>query len=194
LAQHRGKIPYCVGGDLVLASVGSARTQTALVRGVPPLMRSTRSDSWAERYSHYVYCTQAAGTDDRFGKAAAHIVHKVQDGGITRYRPLFLEVDALHKGELELRATIDRNQRAGRGEQIKVLVDGWLTVEGTTWRPNTLVRYRNPVLGVDADLLVSTVRFHFGAELAQETELVLCRPEAFKVIDYPVTKRGQEWR
>jgi prophage tail gpP-like protein len=194
LAPKRGKVVYCVGGDLVLATVGSTRTKTALIRGQDLLVRSSRVDSWTERYSDYVYCTQTAGTDDRWGSAAAQIKHQVTDGTIARYRPILVEADAHHKAELQARASLERNQRAGRGERVVATVNGWFTDEGKAWRPNTLVRFRNPVLGIDADLLVVSARFRFGAEEPKETELVLGRPEAFDVVDYPNNKRGEAWR
>lgn len=192
--RRRAKLAYTVGGDLVLATVGSTRTSTVLERGSELVVRWSRTDSWAQRFSDYVFSAQAPGKDDRWGKSAAQIKHKVKDGTITRYRPLLVEAEGYHVADLETRSTLERNQRAGRGERISVVVRGWFTAEGNAWRPNTLVRLRNPVLGVDADLLVSAARFRFGSNEPRETELMLARPEAFYMTPYPVVKRGAPWK
>lgn len=194
VALRRGKLIYCVGGDAVIASVGAYRTETALIRGEEPLLRSSRSDSWSSRHSHYVFSAQAPATDDRWGKSAAQINHKVEDANISRYLPLLVEAEAYEAKELEIRAKLERNQRAGRGERVSALVNGWATVEGTVWRPNTIVHMTNPILGIFADLVVATVRFNFSAKSPRSTELLLCRPEAFDVVDYPVSKRGEAWK
>jgi prophage tail gpP-like protein len=190
-ALRRGKLIYCVGGDAVLASVGAYRTDTALIRGEEPLLRSSRSDSWESRHSHYVFSAQAPARDDRWGKSAAHINFTVTDENITRYLPLLVEAEAYNAYDLENRAKLERNQRAGRGERVSALVRGWATAEGTAWRPNTLVRMTNPVLSVFADLVVTTVRLNFAYNTDPVTELLMTRPEAFDVLDYPVSKRGK---
>jgi prophage tail gpP-like protein len=191
--HRRGKHVYCVGGRLVCASTGAIRTATVLERGVN-VIRSSRSDSWFERYSDYVFCAQAAGTSGRWGKSAAQIKTAVLDSGVTRYRPILVQADSDTTADLELRAKLERNRRAAAGERITVTVDGWQTSEGFAWRPNTLVRFRNPVLGVDADLLVIAAAFRLGAREPKETELVLGRPEAFDVTDYPTHgRRGDSW-
>lgn len=190
--SRRGFYPYCVGADLVLARVGSTTTRTVLERG-KNVRRSTREDSLINRYSEYVFRGQVPGTDKQWGTKANQLKHAITDPGVTRYRPLVLDVDTHGPGDLKTKAEVERNQRAGRSESIVCLVDGHKTVEGYCWRPNLLVPYKNPVLGVDATLLVVTARMRFGENEDDDTELVLTRPESFDLVNYPAQGRGLRW-
>lgn len=191
-ALRRGMFPYCVGGDLILARAGETQTTTVLERG-DRVIRSSRSGSWLNRYSDYVFKAQARSTDNNFGAKASQLKHTIYDETITRYRPLIVQADAHDGLDLKARAQLECNQRAGNGEQVVALVDGWHTDEGPAWRPNTLVRFKNKVLGVDADMLIVSVRFQFGPNEAREAELQLMRPEAFDVAKYPALARGDSW-
>ena len=191
-ALLRGLFPYSVGGDLILAQAGQTQTRTVLERG-KRLIRSSRTDSDAGRYSDYVFRAQARPTDNNFGAKAAHLRESYEDAGVSRHRPLLVHAEAHDKIGLRTRAQLECNQRAGNGETITALVDGWATDEGPAWRPNTLVRVTNAVLGVDADMLITVVRFAFGPTVGREVELQLTRPDAFSLARYPVLERGETW-
>jgi len=193
-AQKRGLFPYAVGGDLVLGRAGAVETETKLVRGQLPLIRTARSDSWYSRYSEYVFRGQVKASEAAWGKRASQVKHRVTDEAITRYRPLLLHAEAGSAADLEARATLERNQRAGRGERIQASVFGYQTAEGYAWRPNMQVNVQNVALGIDAWLLVVAVRYRFGAEEPREVELELARPESFELKRYPPLKRGRKRR
>lgn len=191
-ALKRGLYAYTVGGDLVLARAGARETRTCLVRGTLPLVRSARTDSWEQRFSHYVFRGQVPATDDAWGKKAS-ISHALEDKAVKRYRPLHLHVEARNGIDVQTRAATERNLRAARGERITATVWGHKTDEGHAWRPNLRVAFDNPVLGVRAMLLVSRVSFRFGADEPDQADLELVRPEAYDVAGYPPLKRGELW-
>lgn len=189
----RGLYAYSVGGDLVIASAGTTQTATVLARGDGRLLRSARTNSWHQRFSEYRFLGQVRSTDNNFGKNAAHLKGVVEDPTVGRFRPLSIRAGG-HSGiDMETRARLERNRRAGRSERITALVDGWLADEGQVWRPNTLVKFSNPVLGVDATLIITTARFRFGATEPRQTELYMTRPEAYDVGEYPHLARSDEW-
>lgn len=190
--SKRGLYAYTVGSGLVLARAGATRTKTRLVRG-ENVRNSERTGSLYSRYSDYVFRGQMPATDGAWGAKAAHLKQAVQDPGVPRYRPLTLTVETHGPGDLRTRAEVERNTRAGRSEQISVRVSGHKTVEGYTWRPNLLVPYENPVLGVNATLLVIVARMRFGENEDDDTELVLARPESFDLVNYPAIGRGSLW-
>lgn len=192
-ALRRGFRPYCTGGDLILARAGGARTSTVLARGDGRVIRSSRMDSWEERFSDYLFRGQARSTDGTFGPQCAHLRSSVRDPYITRYLPLLVTAEARDTLDLQTRAQFECNTRAGQGENITAVVHGWTTDEGNLWRPNTLVRFQNPVLGVDATLLVVRATFQVGHSDPRETELLLTRPEAFDLANYPANGRGESW-
>lgn len=192
-ATKRGFQVYSVGGDLVLARAGNTRTATILERGVN-VVRSARSDSWYGRYSDYIFRGQARASDNNWGKNASQLQHKVVDPQITRFRPLLVHAEAHDILDLKSRATLERNVRAGKGERITALVEGWTNDEGKVWRPNTLVQFINPVLGIDATVLIAVTRLRFSASQPRETELEMARPEAFGMAAYPAIGRGDTWK
>jgi prophage tail gpP-like protein len=190
LALRRGLYIYSIGGDLVLARAGSDQTATVLERG-KNVIRWTRDSSWYARYSEYIFRAQARATDNNWGKGPNQLNHTVTDAEINRFRPLLVQAEAHDGLDLRTRAELERNQRAGRGETLTVLVDEWQTDEGTAWRPNVLVRARNARLAVDTDVLITTVRYRFGPNEPRQAELELMRPEAFDVGKYPALSRGE---
>jgi prophage tail gpP-like protein len=192
-ASKRGLVVYSVGGDLVLARAGQYRTRTVLERG-DNLVRSSRRSSWLNRYSQYVFVGQARPDEDTWGERTQQLKHIVTDPEITRFRPLRVTAEAGSGLDLEGRANFERNQRAGSGQSVSCTVWGHLTEEGLAWRPNTLVHFRNPVLGVDATLLIVTCRFRFGANEDDSTDLELTRPEAWDMGKYPALGRGETWK
>lgn len=193
-AARRYLTCYGVAGYLVLAQAGPLSSLTALERG-RNIVRSSRTNSWRNRYSEYVFLAQARGTDDGSGKVVSQLKAVSEDATITRHRRLIQQVGANDQVELQSRADFDRSRRAGFGETFNVVVDGWGTDEGKVWRPNTLVSFKNDVLGVEAELIVSQVEFRFGAHVAREAELTLMRPEAYlPEKPYPAVKRGAKTR
>ncbi len=179
--QARGLYPYAVGGELVLGRAGAVSTTTRLERGKVPLLRSARSESWYARFSEYVFRGQIRATDTAYGKAAAQLKQSVTDPEINRFRPLLIQVEAHGLADLRTRAEVARNQRIGQGQRVLATLLGHTMAEGTPWRPNVLVPFINPILGVDQTLLVSVVRMRFGEAESDETELELVPPEAFDI-------------
>jgi prophage tail gpP-like protein len=187
----RGLIPYTVGGDLVIANVGTLEAKTVLERGVN-VVRWSRSDSEYERYSDYRYVSQVKPAE-HYGDPAIKVYASIKDPGVKRFRPLLVQAESHEVLDLKNRATLERNQRAGRGEQITVIVNEW-TDGGRAWRPNTLVRAVNPRLSIEAKLVIVSVTFRLGAEAPREAELVLMHPSTYdSVANYPARKRKAKW-
>lgn len=187
-ATKRGMYCFSVGDGLVIAKAGSKSSGATLTRS-KNYVRASRTDSWYSRYSEYIYRGQVRGTDSANGKAASQNKSSVKDPTINRHRPLLLQSSG-SADDLKARAEVERNQRAGRGEVITVLCDGWGTDAGKAWRPNTTVSFKSDVLGVDAKMLIVSATYRFGPYVSREAELRLMRVEAFDIRDYPKTKRG----
>lgn len=184
-ALKRGLLAYAVADSLVLAKAGDFFTGTVLERG-GRVIRSARSNSWYARYSEYIFKAQARATDNNWGKGPNQLKHTVTDDTVSRHRPLLIQAEAHDGVDLRTRAILERNVRAGMGERVTCLVDGWATDEGNAWRPNTLVQFVNPVLGIDAAMLITVCRYRFGANEAREVELEMTLPQAFDVsANYP---------
>jgi prophage tail gpP-like protein len=187
-ATLRAMYGFSVGKDFVLAKAGNKSSGMTLERG-KNIVRSGRTSSWKERFSEYTFRGQIRGTDGTAGKAASQNKATVKDATINRYRPMLLQYSA-DSGSLKARAQVEANQRAGRGEVIWALVDGWGTDGGHVWRANTTVGFKNSVLGVDATLLIVSASYGFGPNESRQTMLRMMRPEAFDIAAFPKAKRG----
>jgi prophage tail gpP-like protein len=195
-AQLRGLYAVPVGADVVLCRPGAGDVVVRLERGVLPLMRTARSDSWYSRFSHYVFKGQVPSSDQAWGPKAAQLKTAVTDEQITRYRPQLLHVAGHGVGDLTTRATVVRNQRAGQGQTVTLTCAG-LTAPGDVgpWRPNLTVSVKNEPLGLGGDvpLLVAQVRMQFGVEAPEQTELALTPPSAFDVGKYKALHGRSKW-
>ena len=188
VCKKRGLYAFSLEEALVLAQPGSRRTQTNLVRGIPPLMRTERTHSHYERFSEYHFNGSLPGRPGR-RKKKTRISTVLQDQEVARYRPTVLSVPTDGPGDLQTRAAVLRNQTIGRSETIKVLVAGHTTREGYAWRPNLIVSLMNDVVGASGDYIVSTVRMVFGEREPDQTELELMRPQAYETGYFPPEKK-----
>jgi prophage tail gpP-like protein len=189
-AELSGMYLFTVGDTLMIARAGSKASGATLERG-KNIVRSRREDNDEDRYSEYVYRGQIRGTDEAAGKKASQNKASVKDAGFSRYCPLLLQ-DSGTATQLQRKAEVERNRRAGRGEVITLTVDGW-GHNGKPWQPNTTVEVNNPVIGVQATLLVVTATYNFGPDSPCETELRCMRKEAFDVAEFPKSKRGKKY-
>lgn len=187
-ATKRGLWVFSVSDGVVVAKAGLTSSGERLERGVN-VIKSGRTDSWANRFSQYIYRGQVRGTDAKSGKAASQNKATIKDPTITRYRPLLLQTTG-SAAELKDRAQVECNTRAGRGEVITATVNGWGTSAGKLWRANTTVGFKNDVLGIDATLLIVSADYQFAKDAPHETDLRMMRPEAFEIATFPQAKRG----
>lgn len=190
--NKRGRVPYCVGGDLVIARVGSTRAPTKLVRGQSPLLSSATSSNGDELASDYVFRGQVRATDEGFGEVDAE--HALTDDGVPRFRPLRVQAEAGSVLDLKQRSELERSIRRGRSRVVTAVVDGWTMADGKVWRPNTLVQFDNPALRVQLELLITTVRLRASHNRAPRAELTMMSPGAYdSAAKLKAVKRGELW-
>lgn len=199
MCKLRSKIPMSdANGNLVLAQAGLFKTKTVLRDGVN-IKTGRRSDDWRDRFSDYLLRGQVKGDDDTFGRAAAWASSRCVDAHLAerlRFRPLVvLSGGQDGKKDLDRRARLECNRRAGRGERLSYTVSGWQNAEGLFWEPNTMITVKDERLRVNADLLISSVTYRFGlSDDGFSTDLVLVRRETFDFLrDYPRRLRGKAW-
>lgn len=170
-------------GDLVLTRSGRVRTSTALEYG-RNVKSGGRSGSWKERFSKYVVKSQGSGSDDFNAASSSQQSAEISDQAVTRYRPLIiLAEDSVTGQAVSDRATWERNIRAGRSQRVRYQVMGW-SHEGGLWEPNMLVHVIDPVVMVDAELLLVTVSL-VKDEQGTRADLELTGKDAFDIQPLP---------
>lgn len=168
-------------GNLVLSRASSAPKASLELRTGGNIKRGSVRSSFRDRFSEYLMKGQ---TPARKGQPATNLKYALADTGVTRYRP-FVTVD--HDATMERliqRATWERNTRAGRAMALTYDVQGWSNAYGL-WQPNTLLRVIDTTLGIDADLLVTTVDLERTLDSGRIARLELQPRETFDVLKPP---------
>lgn len=181
-------------GNQVLTRGGQRKASTALVLGENILSCSATLD-FKERYSEYICKGQRAGNDQDFGAAAAQMLARVPDSGITRHRVIELRTE----GQGDLAACRDRVRweaayRAGKSYEATYVVQGWRQANGELWQPNMLVHVRDPLIGFDLELLISEVEYAQG-EGGTQCTLKVAPAAAFALlaeVPKPSGKKGKK--
>ncbi|MGE4323391.1 MAG: phage baseplate assembly protein [Sphingobium sp.] len=162
LLRFRGLIAIpSASGDLVIATPGTGAPVATLELGVNIKAAEGRHDD-RERYSDYIVKGQAAGSDDRHGKAASQPKGEARDTGVRRYRPLLIMAEEQTDGASALtRAKFEAGVRAGRARGADITVAGWrVSAGGALWAPNQRVRVKcAPVKIADEPMLIAAVTF-----------------------------------
>lgn len=167
-------------GRLVLASPGSAgRSPDVLAPGDQVLECDAPLD-FSGVFSDYRVLGQRSGDDDAFGADASEVSAAVTDPRAPRYRLLVINEGGQVSPELAAaRANWERGQRVGKALAVTYKVKGWRQSNGQLWRPNLLVRARDPLLGFDRDLLISEVTYSQTRDGGTVATLKLAPPEGF---------------
>ena len=184
----RAVLPVSDGlGALVLTRAGTARASGELELGVNILAASfERSDE--ERFSEYVVRYQQQPQSGWAATASTEQEGKAKDAGVARYRPRIIIGETQGDGAtFSDRATWEASVRLGRSLRGSYTVAGWTDGAGATWKPNTIVRVRDPLAGIDTDLLIASVEFTKGPD-GTRTVLTVSPRTAFDLIPVPETK------
>lgn len=147
-------------GRLVIVSPGSAgRAVDRLELGQNVLTGGADFD-FSGVFSEYRVIGQRSGTDDESGAHASEVSAQVSDPRSPRYRVLQIQESGQITPELaQARANWERGNRVGKALTLKYKVQGWRQSNGDLWRVNMVVPVRDPLLGIDRDLIISEVQY-----------------------------------
>jgi len=164
-------------GSVSFVQTGTAVSPTALVFG-ENILRATAMFSSQGDFSAVSVVSQMRGTDDNFGDAAA-VINAGAVNAAVRYRPLTVIADGpANAADCKNRAQAELNRRAGEGQAISYTVQGWYNADAL-WAPNVLVDVVDPLLNVNARLLVAEVVFEVDDQAGFITLLDVRPPAAF---------------
>lgn len=166
-------------GNLVLATVGTARAPASLVQGQGGNVYRARGVlSGRERYSKYTIHSQAgiAVTDTTVQNAVVAIA---TDPAVPRYRPWSgIAESASLTDAAQLRADWEKAHRLGESIKATLSVPEW-RANGTLWRCNQVVTCKVPRLALTTDLLIGEMTFTDDAREGRRTDLLVQPPSAF---------------
>lgn len=191
-ARARGVLLNSDGnGRLVIARASKERIRSILLLG-ENILACSASFSHKDRFSEYTVIGSRNPTDDDSTVDVwAHISAKSSDTAVARHRPLRINTsESIHQKTARLIADWERNVHYGQSQRIQYTVQGWNYDTGKLWPINRLVAVKDESIGVDADLLISTVAFLLD-DGGTRTEMELVPREAFDLLALP--KDGDPW-
>lgn len=160
-------------GDLVFIDVGSGgRCITAIELGVNVLEGSTDLD-YKGVFSEYIVKGQRAGSDDAYASDVAEEEGEALDTSDTdvigetasasdsrakRRRVLVIKQGGhSDDGTCKDRAEYERAHRAAKALETSYTVAGWRQSDGGLWKPNTVVRVRDGLIGFNTEMIIAEV-------------------------------------
>ncbi len=189
--RMRGLLPMSdPAGGLVLGRPARQRAAVALRHGVNVLAASAEATA-RDRYAEYRVLGQQPSSDLLGGDVAAHVAATAVDEGVDRPRRLTLLAEqALSDAEARQRAEWEASVRAARSRRAAVRVAGWREHgdRGPLWAPGALVRVVDDWLGLDRDLLVTSVTWLAGPDGAV-CDLGLVPADAYDPAPRPAPRR-----
>lgn len=105
---------------------------------------------------------------------------RARDPDMVRYRPVVtLARSQLTAEGAQTQADWMSRTAKGRSEELRHRVKGYHDEEGNLWRPNTLSAVNDDYQDVHRDMLIAGVRYLYGEDGGEESELRLTSPEAY---------------
>jgi prophage tail gpP-like protein len=166
-------------GNLVITRAGADRAATRLERG-ENILEASAVFSHLDRFQSYQVKGQQPGGDYLSSSAVAQVLGKAKDSKVRRHRPLLvLAEQASDQGSAKDRAAWEANIRAARGRRVSITVQGWReTSNGRLWSPNRIVEVSDDWLGVQRDMLITSVEYRYSDQ-GSFTLLEMMPPGAF---------------
>lgn len=175
-------------GNLVITRVGTEKGPDFKHPG--NILRAQLLTDVSQRFSEYTVKGQTVGDDENYGAVVAHAAGEAQDFeavvGRRRVRVIRGERQ-MNPAACKRRAIWEAVTRAGRSAQVEITVRGWRDADGNLYRKNTISHVEDPVIGVDADLLVVGVTYTLDSE-GTLAVLRMAPPGAYETIE-PVKRK-----
>lgn len=194
--RMRGLLAMADGlGGVVITRPGQAPRLPAVELPGKPLKRASGQFSCRDRFSHYTVKGQAA-MDDLWGEVTdvTAPTGTARDPAVGRHRPLVMVAEDTADGVMTLdqRAAFEARTRSARARRVTLTMAGWRhPVDGSLWRPLTLLPVRDRLLRLDAEMLVAGVTLTRTVDAGTVAELSLIGPHAFDVMPLPATAASE---
>ena len=166
-------------GNIRLTKAARARALTSLEQDVNILSASAVYDD-SQRHDQYIVKGQTIGLPDFFGADVSQPEGSARDAGVLRHRPFIMIAEGnVDSAQAKTRAEWEASNRLAKALKIDVVVQGWTQSEGTIWGINQLIPMKSKFLGLNRDLLISSVSHTDGTIEGKTTTLTLTDPQAF---------------
>lgn len=199
LARQRGVLLTSDAyGNLVITRRSTVRAGVALILG-ENLLAARGRFSYRQRFSHYKIKAVGASFgdwDEADPETVGGIEATVTDNDIHRYRPMIIVNEEVTTAEgAAKRGQWERQRSIAKSNGAECTVTGWrIPQTGKLWNFNTTAPVQDEILGLDEEMLISSVMFSAGDD-GRLAVLSVVKPESFDIPAEVVsgTKIGLEW-
>lgn len=170
-------------GDILLTNSGSTKAGTILSLGIDGnILNATAMYDYTNRFSKYVIYAQAPSKQNR-GAWKTNISVKVssQDTGVLRYRPKLIKAGSpLSRSGAQEYANWEATVRAGKSQEVTVVVQGFRQSTNALWQLNSLVTIYAPLLYINpaTEMLITSIEYILTSN-GTFTKMTLKRKDAF---------------
>lgn len=168
-------------GRLLLTRAGTIKATTGLELGKNILAANATFDH-RKRFSRYEVRGQNKGSDTTQGKTITEPKAVIEDQTILRERVKYISAERLTDGaRAEDRGRWEAAVSAGKSVSVSATVHGWRQENGDLWKSNTLVPFKDSLLTIDRELLITEVVYTLS-EAGMITTLTLTPKESYQLI------------
>jgi prophage tail gpP-like protein len=199
LAKQRGVLLTSdTFGNLVITRASKQRAGVSLILGENVKAARGRF-SYRQRYSKFKIKSVGGSWGEELDSAPLSTVGgieaEIRDPEILRYRPLIIVNEEVTTAEgAAKRGKWERQRSIAKANSAEYTVTGWrIPQTGKLWNFNTIVPVQDEILGLDEELLISSVMFSED-DAGRLAVVSVVRPESMEVPIEADVKLDAQWK
>ena len=169
-------------GRVVIAKIGQYKADDKLELG-KNIKRASCPKDFKDVFNEYIVIGQKSG-DGKSNAKEHNSETKETDTVFKRKRVLYIK----QSGNADARATADRakyekQSRFAKAHEVTLTVRGWRQSSGELWKPNMIVAYVDPILGLERDMLIVACEYRVSNS-GTETVMKIGLPDGYSAEPY----------
>lgn len=166
-------------GNVRLTRAARARAFSSIQQGFNILSAGAVYDD-SKRHNKYTVKGQTSGLDEFFGENVSQAQGQAFDRAVTRHRPLIMTAEgSADSAVAKTRAEWEASSRLAQSTRVSVTVQGWRQGDGSLWGINQIVHTKSGFLGINRDMLISSVEHSTSSEDGEATTMELIDPNSY---------------
>lgn len=166
-------------GNIRLTRAARARAATSLEQDINILSATANYDD-SKRHNQYIVKGQTSGLPDFNGADVTQPEGQALDAGIVRHRPFIMIAESsADSAQSKTRAEWEASSRLAQAIRVTANVQGWTQEDGSLWGINQVTNFKSRFLGLNRDLLITSVSHTDGVRTGKTTEITLVDPQAY---------------
>lgn len=178
-------------GNLVIAQAGSGGNAHDTLELGKNILEGKRTQDASKRFSDYVTLGQAANPTSELPVSANHLKATARDPEVRRARWFVKQEPGNASTEiLQKKAEIIKEVNAGESDTLTYKVQGWRQSNGELWRVNSVIGFKDPMLGPFENASWITTQITYSLSSSGTTSVMtLSTKSRFNLFSEPDAKK-----